>query len=86
MQPDYDAYLPYLERFDLSDAQKRDVIDTIHAAMQAFVDKAFGTHPVQLRLVEERSFASASPATLDSVEGVRRAFQQQNTITGNQKE
>lgn len=47
MQPDLKKYRPYLERYDLTDVEKDQFILDVHAIMEAFVDRAFGTHPLQ---------------------------------------
>jgi hypothetical protein len=47
MKPVIDKYLPYLERFDMSENDKRAFIETLWTLMQSVADDAFGRHPVQ---------------------------------------
>lgn len=47
MPPDLDTYRPYVEGFDLTEAQKADLIHTLWSIMEAFADQAFGLHPAQ---------------------------------------
>ncbi|WP_107496001.1 hypothetical protein [Thalassobius sp. I31.1] len=44
---DWEAYLPFFEDADISEAQKRELIETLWGVMTAFVDLGFGIHPVQ---------------------------------------
>lgn len=48
MQPDLEKYRPYVDRYDLTEEQKVELIHTVWTIMESFVDSAFGTHPVQL--------------------------------------
>jgi len=45
--PDLDKYRRHVEHFDLSDAQKTDLLLAVWRIMQSFVDRAFGDDPVQ---------------------------------------
>lgn len=47
MQPDLEKYRAYLEQYDLTDAEKDQFILDVRAIMEAFVDQAFGSHPLQ---------------------------------------
>ena len=40
-------YLPHLDRFDLSEHQKVELLRAVWQIMQSFVDRAFGDDPVQ---------------------------------------
>ena len=44
---DYDAYAPYLEESNMSDAQKREFIEALWEIVVCFVDLAFDDHPNQ---------------------------------------
>jgi len=44
---DYDLYLHHLEHSDLSDAQKKELLDTLWNIIVSFVDMGFGVHPLQ---------------------------------------
>ena len=45
--PDIDKYRRHVEGFDLSDDQKAELIHTVWAIMESFVDRAFGIDSVQ---------------------------------------
>jgi len=47
MPLDTQKYFHFVEGFDLSDAQKRELIRTVYSIMESFVDQAFGVHPLQ---------------------------------------
>lgn len=47
MPPDLEKYRPYVDGFDLSEAQKAELIHSVWAIMESFADRAFGLHPVQ---------------------------------------
>lgn len=47
MTPDIQKYLKLVEDLDLTEAQKVDLIKTVWAVVESFVDQAFGVHPVQ---------------------------------------
>ncbi len=58
MRPDLQKYLPYVEAFDLTEAQKAELIHSVWSLMEGFVDRAFGDDPVQLCLAEQASLDS----------------------------
>ena len=58
MPADLEKYRHYVEGFDLSEAEKTELIHTVWAIMESFVDRAFGLDPVQN--------LSAGPACADS--------------------
>lgn len=47
MPIDIEKYLHHLDGFDLTDAQKAELIHSVSEIMESFVDQAFGAHPVQ---------------------------------------
>ena len=47
MKLDVEKYLHHLDDPNLSRAQKEQIIRTVWSFMEAFVDQAFGLHPVQ---------------------------------------
>lgn len=47
MLPDIKKYLPYFEGYNLTEAQKVDLIHNVWAIMECFADRAFGLNPVQ---------------------------------------
>lgn len=53
MQPDIEEYRQYVDRFDISEEKKIELIHAVWLMMQSFVDTAFGYHPVQLSLKQD---------------------------------
>ncbi len=47
---DWELYGTYLEDSDLSEAQKREFIETLWSIVVSFVDLGFGIHPLQQAL------------------------------------
>jgi hypothetical protein len=47
LQVDWEVYGAMLEASDMTDAQKREFIETIWSIVVSFVDLGFGVHPVQ---------------------------------------
>jgi|GEM_PF-996811 len=47
MTPDLEKYRRYVDRFDLTEAQKAELIHTVWSIMESFVDRAFGIDSVQ---------------------------------------
>lgn len=47
MLPDLEKYRPYLDGYDMTEAQKDEFIHTLWTIMEAFADRAFGLHPAQ---------------------------------------
>lgn len=47
MSVNIEKYRKYVDRFDLSEARKIELIHTVWAIIESFVDRAFGLHPVQ---------------------------------------
>lgn len=47
MQHDLEKYRHYLDQYDLTDDEKDRFILDVHAIMEAFVDRAFNSHPTQ---------------------------------------
>jgi len=44
---DVDEFWHFVESFDLTDAEKRDYLETIWSIIVSFVDLGFGIHPIQ---------------------------------------
>ncbi len=69
---DYACYKYYLENSELSDAQKREFLDTLWSIIVGFVDLGFGVHPLQQSCesisVKERLPAPESGVVLDSID------------------
>jgi len=47
MTPDFEKYRHYVDGFDLTEAQKKEFVQTVWSIMESFVDQAWGIHPVQ---------------------------------------
>ena len=47
LKVDWELYGEYLEASDLSDAEKREFIETLWSIVVSFVDLGFGLHPTQ---------------------------------------
>jgi hypothetical protein len=43
-----DRYRKHVDHFDLTETQKSELIHTVHAILESFVDRAFGDDPTQL--------------------------------------
>ncbi|MEP5731716.1 MAG: hypothetical protein ABJL67_20340 [Sulfitobacter sp.] len=59
MLPDTRKYWHHVDRLDVSDAQKSELINIVFRAMQSGVDRAFQDDPVQMALASrghERAF------------------------------
>ena len=53
MQPDIEKYRKYVDKFDLTEDQKVELIHTVWRIMESFVDRAFGIDSVQ-QILEAR--------------------------------
>ena len=47
MKPDLNKYLPMMDGYDMTHEQKIQFIHDLWHIMESFVDRAFGTHPLQ---------------------------------------
>lgn len=63
MKPDLEKYRAFVDGFDLSDAEKTDLIHTVWRIMEGFVDRAFGLDPATL--VANRKVASGKPKDVE---------------------
>lgn len=54
---DWDAYLPFFEDEDISEDDKRQMIEALWSIMVSFVDLSFGVHPVQQACGKDISLA-----------------------------
>ncbi len=62
MTPDLEKLHPYVDRFDLTEAQKVELIHDMWRFMESFVDRAFGLDSVQLCGPFEPTGDSITPA------------------------
>jgi len=61
---DWDAYLPYLESSDLTEAQKREFIETLWSIVMAFVDFGWSSKPLPKDCGEEIDLNSLVEASV----------------------
>lgn len=61
MLSDPKRYWHHVEHFDLSDAEKTELINMVHLAMQSGVDRAFGDDPARLALAENGADVAPPP-------------------------
>ncbi len=57
LEIDWDAYLPFFEDEDISEADKRELIEALWSIVVSFVDLGFGVHPVQQACGQDVSLA-----------------------------
>lgn len=62
MPLDAEKYLHHLADFDLPHDRKVELIHSVGAMMESFVDRGFGVHPVQLIEAAARKRDSRAPA------------------------
>ena len=75
---DVEKYRHHVQSIDLPQDRKDELIHTIYAILQSFVDRAFGMHPVQLSL-------GSAPQKLPEL-GARCAIVDANSINRNAEE
>lgn len=61
MPIDAEKYLHHLAEFDLPHDRKVELIHSVGAIMESFVDRGFGVHPVQLIQASARKRDSRAP-------------------------
>lgn len=64
---DWDAYLPLFEDEDISEAEKRELIEALWSIVVSFVDLGFGVHPVQQACGQDDDPLSDLPPDLVSL-------------------
>lgn len=70
MLPDPKRYWHHVAHLDMTDAQKIEIINIVHRAMQSGVDLAFGDDPTQLALADNSAKrASSTDDVLDLPKG-----------------
>ena len=66
MKPDIEKYRRYVDKFDLPESDKVELIESLWIFMGKFVDQAFGVNPDQQAIAERTvKCASASPPVLE---------------------
>ena len=67
MKLDTEKYMPLLDRLEMSEAQKTEVMHTVWGIMQSYVDHAFGLHPVErYRIKKQKTLGVQSGKELES--------------------
>ncbi|MEP1613477.1 MAG: hypothetical protein ABJL72_16345 [Roseobacter sp.] len=54
---DWDAYLPFFDDEDISEEDKKELIEALWSIVVSFVDLGFGVHPVQQACGKDVSLA-----------------------------
>ncbi len=73
---DWDAYLPFLENEDISEEQKRELIEALWSIMVSFVDLGFGIHPIQQVCGQDMSLAELPAADVLNLDNTTSEFEQ----------
>ena len=68
---DVDKYRPFLDEFELTEAQQRELLETLWTMMKTFVELGFGVDPVQQVL--SAAILSAAESTASDLESSNRA-------------
>jgi hypothetical protein len=67
MKLDLEKYLPMADRFDMSLAQKEEMIRTIWGLMESCVDQAFGVHTVQnISVLRQKALSQSAKRGIES--------------------
>lgn len=61
---DWDAYLPFFEDEDVSEEDKRQMIEALWSIMVGFVDLGFGIHPIQQACGKDGVTGDVSPGNV----------------------
>jgi hypothetical protein len=61
VQLDADKYRPYLDQFDMGEAEKIELLHIVSQMMRGFVDLAFGETPTQILLGIDDDFPIPAP-------------------------
>tara|TARA_R110001599_G_scaffold182328_1_gene375294 strand:- start:1507 stop:1779 length:273 start_codon:yes stop_codon:yes gene_type:complete len=70
MLVDVEKYRRHVQSIDLPQDRKDELIHTIYAILQSFVDRAFGVHPVQLSLNSRSQKLSEIPLQRASIRDI----------------
>ena len=73
---DWDAYLPFFEDEDISEEQKRELIEALWFIMVSFVDLGFGVHPVQQVCGQDVSLAELPASDVLNLPDTTQEFEQ----------
>lgn len=64
---DFEAYAPYLESADISEAEKRQLIEALWSIVTSFVQLGFGLSPVQ-QILESRADNQAACGQVSKIQ------------------
>jgi hypothetical protein len=73
---DWDAYLPFFEDENISEDQKREMIEALWSIMVSFVDLGFGIHPIQQACGKDISLAEMPAADVLNLSDTTTVFEQ----------
>ena len=73
---DWDAYLPFFENEDISDADKRELIEVLWSIMVSFVDLGFSIHPIQQACGKDVSLAELPAVDVLNLSNTNTVFEQ----------
>jgi len=76
---DWEAYLPFFEDEDISDEEKRELIEALWSIMVSFVDLGFGIHPVQQHCGKDVSLADLPVVDVLNLDITKRPTEQPET-------
>ena len=76
MTIDWDAYLPFFEDEDISEDQKREMIEALWSIMVSFVDLGFGIHPIQQACGKDISLAEMPAVDVVNLPDTTTVFEQ----------
>lgn len=62
---DLDKYMPLVSAFDISDGQKRELLEAVWRIAQSFVDRAYNIDSAQISV--QKRFAESSENPTDSL-------------------
>ncbi|MEM5474816.1 hypothetical protein [Pacificibacter sp. AS14] len=68
-------YLPFFEDEDISEDQKREMIEALWSIMVSFVDLGFGIHPVQQACGKDISLAEMPTADVLNLSDTTTVFE-----------
>lgn len=75
---DHDKYLPLVETFDLTEKEKRELLESLWMMMSVFVDLSFETDAVSLACGQNSESAENLPLRTPSMVELTHLFQRYN--------
>lgn len=68
MTPDIEKYRRYVDKFDLPENEKIELIHTVWNVMKGFADQAFGLNSTQQAIAAQKAKNARSPVTVIELE------------------